>query len=102
MPNICQGMVLPIANEQRKPSITPTIGYKEYRWKAVLPSFSRIIVAGKTTGAAYINNGNVNDNANLKSRYWTDNAENQKPSPAEVMTTNNNGTTINTTCTVGI
>ena len=64
-----QGMALPMANELLKPSITPTIGYKEYRLNAVLPSLSSIMLAGKTTGAAYIKSGKVKDKANLKSRY---------------------------------
>ena len=66
---------------QRKPSMTPVIGFRAYNhcqdWG--------IILAGYTTGDANIQICIRNGTVYWKSRYWTFKADSQRPTESEVI-----------------
>src|ERR1043165_3583980 len=50
----------PRSNAQRNPSITPTIGFNEYKWNRASPSFSFTIELLKPTGEMKTPNWTMN------------------------------------------
>jgi len=73
-------LLCPPSMHQRKPSITPTIGFNEYNNL----NLSDMLLLLKPTGEIYIPNCTTNGIIYLKSRYLTLSAATYSPAPIEV------------------
>src|SRR5476651_2795398 len=71
---------LPPNNDQRKPSITPTIGFNPYQNRKRSGTSALL----KNTGERYMPNCTRNGTTKRKSRYFTFSAVIHSPAPSEV------------------